>query len=227
MEPSDTEPALAATTWIQLHGSGNVGVPFYPLAPKVDSIQIETIAHGLSLETRFASHTEDGYQVGMHCYVGSMLFTFDHEAALWFAFHDASEALGLRDLPAPIKHLPQMAWYRQVEHGVMTAVAARFNLDPDFWEKPAVKAMDRRMLHEEQRARLQIPPTGYEWGFWLDRFQSGRAGAPTFTARQVKRLWLTRVAELFAKTGRRQHALEAYEALAADVAAELTPPEYG
>ncbi len=219
------DPIIAATTWIQLHGPAE-GVAFYPLAPKPEDIHLATIAHGLSQESRFGSHTRGFWPVAMHCYVGSKQFLFgpdeSPEEALEFCFHDASEGLGLRDLPAPLKRLPQMAWYRKMEADVMAVVAERFELAPGFWEKEQIKGMDRRCLQEEQRDCLQRPPRGHEWGWWADRFVLGgrSADALACTPKQAKRLWLARVAELFEATGRTKHALEAYRLLTTDLHAE-------
>lgn len=219
------DPIIAATTWIQLHGLDE-GVAFYPLAPKPEDIHLATIAHGLSQESRFASQTRGFWPVAMHCYVGSKQFIFcageTPEEALEFCFHDASEALGLRDLPAPVKALPPMAWYRQLEAGVMVAVAERFDLAPRFWEKERIVEMDRRCRAEEQRDCLQRPPLGYEWGWWTERFAGAGHTSDVLSCapKQAKRLWLARVAELFEATGRTKHALEAYRLLATELHAE-------
>jgi 5'-deoxynucleotidase YfbR-like HD superfamily hydrolase len=63
--------------------------------------------------------------------------------------HDASEAY-VNDLCTPIKHSPQMKWYRDVEQGVQAAIGEHFQID---WKDHAfhIKAADNIMLATEAR----------------------------------------------------------------------------
>jgi hypothetical protein len=64
-------------------------------------------------------------------------------------FHDASEGLGLRDLPSPVKQLPEMAGYRALEKGVMDAVMSHLGLPLRLHQ--LVKAADYRMCQTEAK----------------------------------------------------------------------------
>jgi hypothetical protein len=106
--------------WIQTY----TGRVFYPQHPG-DAIDIEDIAHGLAFAPRFAGHTREFYSVAQHSVMVAGLVP-DAEK-LWALLHDASEAY-LADIPRPIKHLPELEGYRQVEHALQTAIFAYFGL---------------------------------------------------------------------------------------------------
>ncbi len=216
-------PAERERTWTQLYGRDR-GVAFNVFDPDPALITVDGLAHGLAHENRWAAQGKVVFPVGLHSYRGSLLLS-DPADAVDFLFHDGSEGLGLRDLPAPLKRAPEMAFYREREHGVMSAIAERFALRPEFWRRPAIKEMDERMLHLEQQELLALPPAGHEWGVWLHRIGSSERPAcpPPFTPRQVKRLWLGRLAELAIDLWRLDLAAEAHEALRVDVIDELAP----
>lgn len=211
-----------ARAWLQLHGR-DVGVALDVFHPGRERIPLDTLAHGLSNECRYAGQTRVFYPVAIHCYRGSFLHR-DPLDALDFLFHDASEGLGLRDLPAPVKRLPEMAFYREMEAALMSAVSIQFGLRANFWRQPNIKAIDERMLHAEQAELLAPPPAGREWGYWAHRVTGGPRPAPKGIApAQAKRLWLLRVAELSADLGFDDLRSEALGVLEADLRDELFP----
>jgi hypothetical protein len=68
--------------------------------------------------------------------------------------HDASEGLGLRDIPRPIKS--DLSNYKPIEAGVMAAVAERFAFD---WPlSPIVKALDEAIGLAEQQQNMAPSP---------------------------------------------------------------------
>lgn len=122
------------------------GREFWPLDPRPEEVDIEDIAHALSLACRFAGHCSRLYTVGEHS-----LLVARHvppEDALWGLLHDAAEAY-LPDMPRPLKRLPEFAWYRQAERRVMDAICDRFGLPRT--EPESVKAADLRALATEAR----------------------------------------------------------------------------
>ncbi len=74
---------------------------FYPLAPKREDIDIEDIAHSLSMLCRFNGHCPKFYSVAEHSILVSSLLPDEYK--LWGLLHDAGEAY-LSDIPRPIKN---------------------------------------------------------------------------------------------------------------------------
>lgn len=136
-------------SWINTY----TGRQFWPLAPRVEDIDIVDIAHALSLQCRFTGHTREFYSVADHC-----LRVADHVPPadqLWALLHDAPEAY-LIDLARPVKNAPDMADYRRAEARLMDTIAKRFSLVglmPD-----SVCEADNRMLMTEAHALMRMHP---------------------------------------------------------------------
>jgi hypothetical protein len=219
-------PEEQEAAWVQLHGEPE-GFILYLFDPWRTPIPLDTLAHGLAHEPRFAGHTRTNHPVAVHCYRGSYLLG-DPNDAIDFLFHDASEGLGMRDLMGKVKALPEMAFYREREADVMSAVAGTFRLRDRFWEREAIKAADRVMLHREQCELVSRPPDGFEWGFWKTDLPAGgttgwtwkRIDEPVY-AEQAKALWLVRLAELGDIAGRTDLADMARAVLEADLRRRL------
>lgn len=108
-----------------------------------DDIDLEAIARGCAHEARWGGQTKTFYSVAEHCIGAAELVPpyFKLDALL----HDASEGLGLRDMPKPIKNA--MPEYKKIEDGVMCVVAKKFGIQ---WPiHPLVKAADEAMLQSE------------------------------------------------------------------------------
>lgn len=136
-------------TWIQTY----TGKQFYPCNPRVSDIDIEDIAHALSLLCRFTGHCKQFYSVAQHSVLAA---AYCDDYQLWALLHDASEAY-VSDVAKPIKG--QLAGYEDIETGVMAAIAARFNLT---WPMPAeIKLVDSRLLATEQRDLMN--PCAVSW----------------------------------------------------------------
>jgi uncharacterized protein len=129
--------------WIQTF----TGRAVYPMDPMIDEIDIEDIAHSLSMQCRYTGHTKKFYSVAEHSVYIS--YFVKPENALWGLLHDASEAY-LTDIPRPVK--PYLPEYKKAELQMMRVIAAKFGLD---WPEPAeVKEMDTRILFNERRDLL-------------------------------------------------------------------------
>jgi 5'-deoxynucleotidase YfbR-like HD superfamily hydrolase len=136
------------------------GRQFWPLNPHADEVNIEDIAHALSLICRFTGHTYALYSVADHSLRVSKKaeqlvlsrgrnVRLARAAALWGLLHDASEAY-VCDVSSPVKGTAGFGQlYRQIEAGIMSAVAARFGLRLPQME--AVKEADRILLNTEKR----------------------------------------------------------------------------
>lgn len=138
-------------TWIETF----TGRRFYPLDPRPLDIDIEDIAHALSMICRFTGHVRQFYSVAEHSVRVSRACC--HQDALWALLHDASEAY-VADMSRPLKHAPEMYAYRSVEKRIMDAVTERFGLSPV--EPPSVKDADNRLLVTEKR---DLMPPSPDW----------------------------------------------------------------
>lgn len=131
------------------------GKQFYPLAPRVEDICIEDIAHALSNICRFTGHVRTFYSVGEHslraCYQAPPFLK------LALLLHDAYEAY-MCDLSRPVKHAEGMAYYRQAEDRGMAAISDRFEV---FFMDPLIHTIDDRMLMTERRDLMP-----YTEGIW-------------------------------------------------------------
>jgi uncharacterized protein len=132
-----------------------------PIHLTPEDICIEDIAHALSNQCRFSGHTRRFYSVAEHSVRVSKRCTLDPLSAL---LHDAPEAY-LVDLPRPLKHHPQFAFYRLVEAHVEEMIQEKFALIPLPEIEEEIKVADQRMLASEmfglmnrQDAPLPFPP---------------------------------------------------------------------
>jgi hypothetical protein len=126
---------------------------FRPFDPDPKVIMDGDIAHALSNLCRWGGHTTDFYSVAQHSVEVSR--ACPAECALEGLLHDAAEAY-LVDLPAPLKGLPQFAFYRQAEAGVNVAIAQKFKLTYP-WPEPVMDA-DKLILYTEVRDLLAYAP---------------------------------------------------------------------
>lgn len=150
--------------WIQTF----TGRKFWPVDPRADEIEIEDIAHALSLLCRYGGHCLRFYSVAEHSVLLSRAMA--PEFKLHALLHDASEAY-LIDLPRPIKNC--LPGYREAEAAIEAAVAERFGLPPVM--PPQVKEADTRILMDERAVNMRNAPSkwttdttplGIELQFW-------------------------------------------------------------
>jgi len=136
--------------WLQTFSGGE----FWPLDPKLEEIVDEDLAHALSLECRFGGHCIQHYSVGDHSLrVMDLLVSWGEPLFVQLAglVHDAPEGLGLKDLPRPLKHVPELQGYRDIETMVHRAVNAKYGLPSWAHSWPAVKNADNMLLATERR----------------------------------------------------------------------------
>jgi hypothetical protein len=172
--------------WIQTF----TGKKFFPLDPRPEDVDIEDIAHSLSLQCRFTGHCKFFYSVAQHSVLVSQLLPWD--AALWGLLHDASEAY-LCDLPRPLKNRTALGVeYSRIETGLMTCIAEAFDLGPI---PPMVKTADDIMLvteasqimgpcpepwhvlgYKPRKEIIRSWPPNEAWGQFIQRFSLLRSG---------------------------------------------------
>ena len=117
------------------------------LDPQPDQIDIESIAHSLSMLCRFTGHVKHFYSVGQHSWLGSYLVPRNN--ALEFLLHDASEAF-IGDMSRPLKHLTAAGGpYREVEAKVMRAIRQKYNLP--LAQSDVIHKIDNQMLYAEKQ----------------------------------------------------------------------------
>lgn len=116
--------------------------------PDPECIKIEDIAHALSHQPRFGGHLPKLYSVAQHSVHCAELARDPHKLAA--LLHDASEGLGLLDLPKPIKN--RMPEYQIVEEKLMQCVASKFGFEWPLSDE--VKRIDQEMLKTEWNALM-------------------------------------------------------------------------
>ena len=109
---------------------------------KPDDMDIEDIAHSLSMICRFSGHTNRFYSVAQH----SVRVCNVVEPALQLTglLHDATEAI-VGDMIRPLKQL--LPSYRTIEERVWKAVATRYRLPLEL--PPTVDLADKMALKSE------------------------------------------------------------------------------
>lgn len=136
--------------WIQTY----TGKQFWPLDPQVEDIDIEDIAHSLSMQCRYGGHCKRFYSVAEHC--AHVSDNVPAEDALWALLHDAAEAY-LVDVPRPIKK--HLAGYKEIEANLMRVICQRFQLPEEMPQ--SVHRADNIILLDERDQNLSSPPAAW------------------------------------------------------------------
>lgn len=175
------EPAVGHNAWIQTRSGGPFDYEF-----NIDQLRIEDIAAALSKLNRFAGHTTRFYGVGEHSVLVAMRVwqictehgVTDHLRVLITLaalLHDATEAY-MVDIPRPLKRLPGMAAYRQMEAELEALVRIKFVGTIPNWAEEWIHQADHEMLAVERRDVMchtgrqwdhsNDPIPGFYAGFW-------------------------------------------------------------
>lgn len=137
-------------------------------AIKASDIELADIAAALSRLCRFGGHVAMYHSVAAHSVQVSELVeaSLDHldngrrrQGAALALLHDASEAY-LGDITRPLKRLPIMAGYRDLEAALTMQIWARFGLaaaSQDSVLRMAVTVADDRLCRVEQRDLQGVP----------------------------------------------------------------------
>jgi uncharacterized protein len=139
------------------------GKRFYPADPREEDIDIEDIAHSLSILNRFTGHTAFPFSVGQHSlHISFALRNVHHESEqiqLAGLLHDATEAY-VNDLARPVKR--QLPDYTAMENHIHEVISSKFNIDT---RCEAVKLADARALVSEAQ-RLCAGEQWYYESHW-------------------------------------------------------------
>ena len=128
---------------------------FYFLNPMPEQIDIEDIAHALSMNCRYNGHIKKFYSVAEHCCnVAAIVYdvTKNPKMALAALMHDASEAY-IVDIPRPLK--PHLTNYKEIEEKVEKAIQDKWNLvELDSF----VHWVDQNIVYDEAVSLFNVIP---------------------------------------------------------------------
>ena len=127
------------------------GVVVYPLDPRTVDINIDDIAHALSMLCRFGGHTAKFYSVAEHSVRGARALQYVGElrhVQRAFLLHDAAEAY-LVDVPRPIK--ASLVGYKEIEARLQAVIESTFGISMTEPERALVKHTDEVMCATEIR----------------------------------------------------------------------------
>lgn len=159
---------MSKRNWIQSFSGKKVT----PLDLQPEQVDIESIAHALSLKCRFTGHTKVFYSVAEHCVTGAAYLPSAFQ--LPFLLHEVSEAY-LPDVATPVKRAlwvsdgeetgPLTTWetLERRQAAVVFRALGLEALEPLIYS-PQVKLMDLRMLVTEREALIgpEIEPWGID-----------------------------------------------------------------
>lgn len=124
--------------WIQTFS----GRRFYPADPRAEDMDINDVAHALSMVCRFNGHVRFHYSVAQHSVLSAR--QAEPEYAYEALHHDDSETW-ITDLTRPVKHM--LPPYVTMESNIDRVKCQWLGLP--FPKSPAVKLIDDRMLVTE------------------------------------------------------------------------------
>ncbi|MGM9936513.1 MAG: phosphohydrolase [Candidatus Ornithomonoglobus sp.] len=134
------------------------GKHFYPLKPDYRDINIEDIAHSLSLLCRANGHYKEFYSVADHCIdcaYEALARGLDNYTALICLLHDACEAY-ISDIPRPVR--ADLNGINEIENKLLTAIYhALAGQSPTQEQCRSVKEIDDCMLYHEFLAKMGEP----------------------------------------------------------------------
>jgi hypothetical protein len=154
LEIVDIAVNSAKDGWIQTY----TGKKFFPAHPRLEDIDIDDIAHALSLQCRFTGQCSHFYSIAQHSVLVSYLC--DERDRLHGLLHDSSEAY-ISDISSPVKALPELAGYKKIEKCIQQTIYRKFQLDEI--EPMSVKNADLMMLGIE--ATTLLAPLQEGWSF--------------------------------------------------------------
>ena len=124
-------------------------IEFYPLEPRIEDIDIEDIAHALSLLCRANGHFKHFYSVGLHsinCAYEAKARGYSNNVILGCLLHDGSEAY-LADITRPVKkHLHK---YLEIEDVLQSKIFEKWVPTLTEEEKKLVFEIDDAILYYE------------------------------------------------------------------------------
>ena len=133
------------------------GKKFYPLDPHPEDVDIEDIAHALSLICRFVGHCREFYSVAQHSVLVSR--NLPTELGRWGLLHDAAEAY-IGDISRPLKKFIRSGkeTIKDVEIRILGCIGDALGMEmPDGAGWVKIKTIDDRALATEARDMMVYP----------------------------------------------------------------------
>jgi len=169
------------------------GKQFFLLEPRLEDIDIEDIAHGLSMQCRWTGQSKFHYSIAQHSYYCSLLGP--ESDAFDRLMHDAAEAY-IGDLNRPLKHYTEAGIaYRRQEAIVQKAIAQRFGFS--VIEPESVKLADNSMLYAEKNQIMNLKFGEAE--NWERYDENNGIVIEPWTPYQAKETFLKRFNELYSR----------------------------
>lgn len=123
---------------------------FDPTNPSSDDIELEDIAHALSMMTRANGHFSEFYSVARHsinCAYEARACGYSYKVQLLCLMHDSAEAY-IGDMTRPLKlRLPQFSEYESALQKIIFSKYATLDVSAEESEK--VKSVDDSLLYHE------------------------------------------------------------------------------
>lgn len=154
--------------------------------PDINNIDIEDIAHGLSLHCRYGGQIPKHYSVAQHSVLVSELC--DPKDAFWGLMHDAAEAY-IGDIISPVKRM--LKDFSKVENYFMSVICEKYKMKREMPPSVKVADMNAYLLEEHDLRGNNYWPGGIvpPWVKRVERLQYWSAGF-------AERAFLSRFMEL-------------------------------
>jgi 5'-deoxynucleotidase YfbR-like HD superfamily hydrolase len=163
------------------------GVHFHFEDSNPEEVNIEDIAHALSLQCRFNGHVDRFYSVAEHCVLMSHLVP--EELAFAALLHDAGEAY-VGDMAHPIKMSKFGSSFEKLEEVVLRAICTKFNIPYADTQRDDLKLMDRRLCASEAQELFKSVPG------WTAKYKAAELKPEGWTPKQAEKYYLRRFKEL-------------------------------
>ena len=142
-----------------MNWTGNLINPFNLEEKDFENAGIQ-VAITLSRVQRFWGQLKESYTVAQHCLSMVEYFEGDLEMQKIAISHEVYEAMGLGDIPSPIKAmLPQV---KEAENKALEVFAKLYNLDSKLYYSEELKKADKGIMVMEANA-LMPQSTIYDW----------------------------------------------------------------
>lgn len=140
--------------WIQTYTGKKIDIE----RPSSKLIDIRDIAHGLSLQCRFAGQCRTFYSIAQHSiYAYQLCKDQPFDIRMWALLHDAAEAY-ISDVSTPVKKLLESYDYYEIK--LLLKISDRFGLSKEI--PNYVKKVDKVLLMTEARDLMGV--NNGDWG---------------------------------------------------------------